>query len=179
MVPAPVKTTSFPTSIGIMAIAWAGSEIRGIFLPASNARALLNLIRLRFGVPKARFQKDAPSFVKKLAAQIQKHLDGKPQRYSVTRISLPKPDTFTGRVYRQSLKIPHGTVLTYQDLAERAGNSKAARAVGQAMAKNLFPIVIPCHRVIGSGKNKGGFSAHGGLSTKMKILAAEKFGEIP
>jgi methylated-DNA-[protein]-cysteine S-methyltransferase len=63
--------------------------------------------------------------------------------------------------------------MTYGQLAEVAGRSGAARAVGQAMSKNPIPLIIPCHRVLASGSKPGGFSAHGGLATKTKMLEIE------
>lgn len=63
---------------------------------------------------------------------------------------------FEKKVYKALLKVPYGTTVTYRDLAEMAGNRDAARAVGQALKKNPLPILVPCHRVIGSdGKNVG------------------------
>jgi O-6-methylguanine DNA methyltransferase len=63
--------------------------------------------------------------------------------------------------------------VTYGRLAEAAGHPGAARAVGQALSKNPIPLLIPCHRVLASGGSPGGFSAHGGLATKAKMLEIE------
>ena len=63
--------------------------------------------------------------------------------------------------------------MTYGQLAEAAGCSGAARAVGQAMSKNPIPLIIPCHRVLASGSKPGGFSAHGGFATKTKMIEIE------
>lgn len=64
-------------------------------------------------------------------------------------------------------------MVTYAELARRAGSPGAARAVGQAMAKNPWPIVIPCHRVVPSSGKMGGYSGRGGVPTKQKLLALE------
>ncbi|GAA2055712.1 methylated-DNA--[protein]-cysteine S-methyltransferase [Williamsia deligens] len=82
------------------------------------------------------------------------------------------PD-FDSRVYRVLRSIPRGRVATYGEVAALVGAPGAAQAVGRAMGRNPFPIVVPCHRVLGAGTEIGGFSAPGGVATKRAILAAE------
>jgi methylated-DNA-[protein]-cysteine S-methyltransferase len=71
------------------------------------------------------------------------------------------------------LTIPFGEVRTYQWLAEKVGNPKALRAVGSANARNHWPVVIPCHRIVGSDGRLTGFSAPGGLDLKARLLRLE------
>ena len=168
-----VAACAFPTSIGTMALAWRDEKIVGIFLPEANDKRLLAQVRKRLRSPRLEFTAQLPGFVGQLAAQLRTHLRGHAQNFSLDHIALPQRAPFTRKVYECSQRIPYGKVLTYRELAERAGSPKACRAVGQAMAKNPFPIVIPCHRVVGSTKNSGGFSAHGGLATKARILEIE------
>jgi methylated-DNA-[protein]-cysteine S-methyltransferase len=80
---------------------------------------------------------------------------------------------FRERVTQLCREIPSGTVVSYLDLAEKAGAPRAARAVGTVMAKNPFPIVVPCHRVVGSGGGLGGYSAPTGLDFKRRLHALE------
>lgn len=84
---------------------------------------------------------------------------------------IPDGASFHRRVWTEAAKIPFGETLTYGDLAERAGNPRAARAVGSAMASNSLPILVPCHRVIGSNGRLGGFG--GGLDMKRWLLKHE------
>ncbi len=70
-------------------------------------------------------------------------------------------------------RIPRGEVLTYGQLAERAGYPRSARAVGNVMATNRVPLIVPCHRVVGAGGNLGGFSAPQGLQMKRRLLRLE------
>ncbi len=70
--------------------------------------------------------------------------------------------------------IPAGETLTYGEVARRLGEPRSARTVGQALGANPFPVVVPCHRVLGSGGATGGFSARGGVTTKMRLLAIEQ-----
>ena len=69
--------------------------------------------------------------------------------------------------------IPPGSTLTYGEIARRLGDPGAAQAVGQAMGHNPWPIVVPCHRVLGAGGKVGGFSAPGGAKTKLRMLEIE------
>ncbi len=83
---------------------------------------------------------------------------------------------FFAKVYKICQAIPAGKTLTYGAIAEQAGSPKAARAVGQAMAKNRIPLVIPCHRVLASGGKLGGYSGPGGTTTKEWLLQHEQQG---
>ncbi|XHM62213.1 methylated-DNA--[protein]-cysteine S-methyltransferase [Streptomyces iranensis] len=79
---------------------------------------------------------------------------------------------FNRRVLRElAAHVPYGTVVGYQNLADRVGEPGAARAVGMAMGSNPLPVVVPCHRVVESGGGIGGFG--GGLETKRILLALE------
>ncbi|XZE52951.1 methylated-DNA--[protein]-cysteine S-methyltransferase [Planctomycetaceae bacterium SH139] len=80
---------------------------------------------------------------------------------------------FFARVYQFCRLIAPGQTLSYAELAGRAGSPRAARAVGQAMARNRLPLVIPCHRVLASGGKMGGYSGPGGVDTKRWLLALE------
>jgi methylated-DNA-[protein]-cysteine S-methyltransferase len=80
---------------------------------------------------------------------------------------------FHRRVYELALQIPRGQTLTYGEIANRLGEPGSARAVGQALGANPFAPVVPCHRVLAAGAKLGGFSAQGGLATKLRVLAIE------
>jgi O-6-methylguanine DNA methyltransferase len=80
---------------------------------------------------------------------------------------------FHRRVYEALRRVRPGETVGYGELAALAGSPAAARAVGQAVGKNPVPIVVPCHRVLAAGGKPGGFSAHGGVDTKRKMLAIE------
>ena len=81
--------------------------------------------------------------------------------------------SFQRRVLQACRRIPYGRTSTYVQLAHRVGSPLAARAVGQVMARNPVPLIIPCHRVLGSGGKLGGFSAPSGLSMKKRLLDME------
>jgi methylated-DNA-[protein]-cysteine S-methyltransferase len=77
-------------------------------------------------------------------------------------------------VVRHCRAIPIGGTLTYGELARAAGHPRAARAVGQVMATNRFPLIVPCHRVVGSNGSLGGYSARDGLNMKRRLLDRER-----
>lgn len=80
---------------------------------------------------------------------------------------------FHRKVLELCYDVPAGKTVSYGELAARAGNPNAARAVGGAMAKNRWPIIIPCHRVVGATGKLTGYSGHGGLDTKKHLIALE------
>ncbi len=94
-----------------------------------------------------------------------------------TQFDLPlliQGTSFQKKVWKQLQQIPYGTTISYKQLAEQIGHSKAVRAVGSANGKNKHCIIIPCHRVIASNGNMGGYSAGKGIETKRHLLDLEK-----
>jgi methylated-DNA-[protein]-cysteine S-methyltransferase len=81
---------------------------------------------------------------------------------------------FNQRVYAAARRIRPGTTRTYGEVALELGEPHAARAVGQALGANPFPIIVPCHRVLAAGNKAGGFSAPGGTRTKLRMLEIER-----
>jgi len=79
---------------------------------------------------------------------------------------------FNARVYAIARTIPAGATITYGEIAKRLGEADA-RDVGQAMGQNPFAPIVPCHRVVAAGGKTGGFSAKGGVTTKLRLLAIE------
>lgn len=160
----------FPTAIGEVAIAWRGERVVGTFLPEASAEALRARVQRRLpGAAEAA----PPTFVANLADKIVALLAGGRPDFSDAPLALDGLPELERSVYRAALAIPAGTTLTYGALAEAIGAPGAARAVGAALGRNPFPIVIPCHRIL-AASGSGGFSAPGGASTKLKLLQIEK-----
>ena len=88
-------------------------------------------------------------------------------------VALDAKTEFRRRVLQQCRRIPYGDTLTYAELAVAAGSPRACRAVGNIMARNRIPLVIPCHRVVGSHGSLGGYSAPSGLPMKQRLLRLE------
>jgi methylated-DNA-[protein]-cysteine S-methyltransferase len=170
--PASVQACHFSTPIGEMAVAWQGETITGTFLPEASLDDLLAQVRKRSG-KSALDWSPPPAFLSAFISSICAHARGKPQHYPLQALALNRLSPFFRKVYECTARIPSGAVRTYAELAAEAGSPKAFQAVGQAMARNPFPLVVPCHRVVGSSGKPGGFSAHGGLEMKARLLALE------
>ncbi|MCD6430752.1 MAG: methylated-DNA--[protein]-cysteine S-methyltransferase [Deltaproteobacteria bacterium] len=106
-----------------------------------------------------------------IASRIEAYLAGEEIAFSLDLVKLNVCSDFQQAVLQANHAIPHGGVSSYGLLAAHLGKTKAARAVGGALATNPFPILIPCHRVIRSDRTLGGFG--GGLQMKKAMLAAE------
>jgi methylated-DNA-[protein]-cysteine S-methyltransferase len=104
---------------------------------------------------------------------LQRFAAGEPIDLRALPVDLCALTDFQRRVLQACRRIPYGRTSTYFRLARQAGSPQAARAVGQVMARNPVPLMIPCHRVLGSGGKLGGFSAPSGLAMKKRLLAME------
>jgi methylated-DNA-[protein]-cysteine S-methyltransferase len=161
--------TLFDTAIGRCAVAWTDRGIARIQLPdASDAQAVRRLA-MHGDLTSA----DPPPDVADAIDEMRRHLDGDPQDFRDFPLDTSGVADFHQRVYNAAREVSAGRTISYGELAERIGSPGAARAVGQALGKNPFPIVVPCHRVLAAQGKAGGFSTHGGLVTKRRILAAE------
>jgi len=103
---------------------------------------------------------------------LKDYAKGKPVSLASLPVDYSSYSPFQSKVLKQCRKIPFGTTISYGQLAAQSDSPRAARAVGSAMRKNRFPLLIPCHRVI-SSKGIGGYSASDGLTSKRKLLALE------
>lgn len=162
--------TLFDTAIGTCAIAWTVHGIAALQLPEHHDTA--TLARLRRNCPDAE-RAHPPAPVAEAIAAIVALLEGAPRDLSTITLDMAGIPEFHQRIYAEARKIPPGSVLTYGEVARRAGEPGAARAVGQAMGRNPFAIIVPCHRVVAAGGAIGGFSARGGATMKQRILAIE------
>ena len=136
-----------------------------------NERAVTRVRLLESG--KTKRSARAPEFARDLAARLAQHFSGRMQDFSKVPLDYSSVPAFHAKVYEVSRKVTSGSIVGYGELAARAGSPGASRAVGQAMARNPFFVVVPCHRVAASLKNLGGFSAPGGALTKRRMLEIE------
>jgi methylated-DNA-[protein]-cysteine S-methyltransferase len=163
----------FETAIGHCGIAWARGALVGVLLPEDGEEATrARMRRLHSDLPVGGSD-HAPAFVRRAIERIAAMLRGAPDDLRDLPLDLTGVPAFHRRVYALVRDIPPGHTLTYGEVAARLGDPTAARAVGQALGRNPFAPVIPCHRVLASGGRAGGFSAGGGIDTKLRMLQAE------
>jgi methylated-DNA-[protein]-cysteine S-methyltransferase len=112
-----------------------------------------------------------------LPLRLQAFASGKPDDFRDIRVEpgllQPSLTDFQRRVLDQCRKIPYGSTISYAELAAKAGFPRASRAVGNCMAANRIPLLIPCHRVVRSDGQLGSYSAPGGVGMKRRLLAME------
>jgi len=163
--------TLFETDLGQCALAWGGAGLVTVQLPEASAAHARARLQERFPAAIERAPDDAAAHA---ITSIAALLRGEPTDLSGVELDLSRVPAFHRRVYVAARSIAPGTTLTYGDLAARIGAPGAARAVGQALGRNPFPIVVPCHRVLAAGGRVGGFTAHGGIVTKLRLLRIEQ-----
>ena len=162
--------TLFETALGPCGIVWSARGIAGVQLPetseaATRARILRRYAGAREQTPPAEVQRAIDGIVALLA--------GEPRDLTGIAIDDDAFPEFNRRVYTIARTIEPGATMTYGEIAERLGDKTLARAVGQAMGENPTPIIMPCHRVLAAGGKTGGFSAPGGVVTKLQLLTIE------
>ena len=162
--------TLFDTPIGRCGIAWGERGVRAVQLP--GARESETRARLLARVPEAT-QASPPEAVLPAIDAIVALLSGRGGDLSQVPLDMDGLPAFQQRVYAAARGIPPGQTVSYGDLAARMGVPGAARAVGQALGRNPFPVIVPCHRVLAAGGRMGGFSANGGIVTKLRMLNIE------
>ena len=145
---------SYPTPIGNITI-------------ASNGKAITHIV---FGTQRLPGEKKASALTNKASTQILQYLAGKRKTFDIPFEA--SGTDFQRMVWTEVLKIPYGQTRSYAEIAAAIGNAKATRAVGMANNKNPLPLIIPCHRVIGSNGKPVGYS--GGLKRKEFLLKLEK-----
>ncbi|HEX2559534.1 methylated-DNA--[protein]-cysteine S-methyltransferase [Phenylobacterium sp.] len=160
----------FGTALGHAAVVWRDSGVVGVHLPEPDAERTRSGVLRRFAGAEPAEPSEAVSAV---IAAVQALLRGEAVDLTGVELDLAACPPFNRRVYDIARAIAPGDTLTYGEVAERLGDPLLARAVGQALGQNPCPIVVPCHRVLAAGGRTGGFSARGGVKTKLKLLEIE------
>lgn len=161
----------FETAIGSCGIVWTERGIAGVNLPEGSEDKTRARVKKRF--PDAE-EVAPPAEIQKIIRDIVALVAGEKIDFSYVKLDhAPLPD-FPRRVYEIVRAIPIGHMMTYGDIAKRLGDVGLSREVGRAMGRNPTPIIMPCHRVVAASGKTGGFSAPGGVDTKMKLLSIER-----
>lgn len=161
---------TFETAIGVCGLAWSARGLVRVRLPghyveANEARAWGRASQGEPGEP--------PPGIARCIGLLRHYFQGARIVFRDVELDFTGINPFNARIYRVLAEIGYGETTTYGALAKSVGEPDAARAVGVAMSRNPWPVIIPCHRVLASGKRPGGFSAPGGTMTKDRLLALE------
>jgi O-6-methylguanine DNA methyltransferase len=167
----------FDTPLGECGIAWTESansaaEIRIVFFQLPEATKEMTEMRIaeKSGATPCAVP---PPRIAEIIERVRKHLNGEVQDFRNVAVDLGGIEDFVLRVYEAAREIPAGKTSTYGEVAKKLGRPGAARAIGQVLGSNPIPLIIPCHRILAAGTKPGGFSAHGGRTTKKRLLAIE------
>ncbi len=158
-----MKEITFETELGRCAVRWSEAGITGVLLPKAGGR------------PGAVFEDSIalPEFVRHAIEGMVAVMAGHPRDLHDVPLDQRGVDDFRRAVYAATRDIPAGTTRSYGELARAIGRPDGARDVGTALARNPFPIIVPCHRVVAANGALTGFSAPGGLQTKRRMLELE------
>lgn len=162
--------TLFDTAIGFCAVVWSERGIAGMQLPDADRQATEARVRRRF--PDA-LPSPPPVNVQGAIDGMIALLKGEARDFTDVALDIEGIPDFNSKVYEIARTIQPGETLTYGEVAERLGGRHLSRAVGQALGENPVPLIVPCHRVLAAGGGSGGFSASGGVVTKLRLLTIE------
>ncbi len=163
-----IKYALVRTAWGYAAIRQAGEILTGVTLPFDNKRDILLWVKRNWGDAR----RDDTIGVS-LQEQLIEYYDGRSAEFSV-RVETGRVSAFARKVLETCAEIPAGETIRYGELSRRAGFMRAARAAGTVMAKNRYPVIIPCHRVIAADGGMGGYSGMGGVEMKRRLLEHER-----
>lgn len=158
------------TAIGVCGLAWNDRGLTRLQLPEASAADTEARLTRRGASRSA----GAPSAViVNFVAQLVAYFEGQRVDFADEPLDMSGVSTFDADIYRALQQVGWGHTTSYGALAAAVGAPDAARAVGVAMARNAWPIIVPCHRVLAANGAMGGFSAYGGTMTKQKLLMLE------
>ena len=167
----PKSVSVFQSALGWMALTCSNRIVGGLSFGHATAEAARTALRDAVGGDSG--QCDTSPWSRKLARRLRAYAEGERDDFQDIRIDPGHLPPFAARVIACCRAIGYGETVTYRQLAQLAGSPGAARAVGNCMAHNRIPLIVPCHRVVGSDRRLRGFSAPGGTAIKQRLLDLE------
>jgi len=159
----------FNTAFGCAAIAWGPDGVRAVSFPSTEDEARRHILKRAKGAEAA---PPTPEIAELIAGMTALFL-GQKRDLSSARLDLDGIGDFERRVYALTRAVPAGETTTYGAIARALGDAALAQRVGQTLGRNPFPVIVPCHRVIGADGAMTGFSAPGGAAAKLRLLKLE------
>jgi methylated-DNA-[protein]-cysteine S-methyltransferase len=169
--PLPLVATVFSTGLGWIALARRGDVVFGLTFGHESPRQALAALPQDLACASV---EDGDEYDDSLVLRLKDFAAGEVVDFSEVKIDLSHLTPFQREVVKRCRRIPRGRTISYGRLAARCGVPLAARAVGNVMAGNRMPLIVPCHRVVASGGRLGEFSAPGGPDTKRRLLEMER-----
>ena len=155
-----------PTAIGLCGLAWNDTGLTAFALPGRDDAGTAGDLALRL--------EEAPAWIQELVARVQRHLAGELQDFTGVPLDYGPVSRFARRVYEATRTVAAGQTRTYGELAEMMEEPPgASRAIGAVLGANPWPLIVPCHRILGAKGRLSGFSAAGGVRTKARLLVIE------
>jgi len=165
------KYHPFETAHGFAALAWNAGGVSSFRLPAASAEETRRSLLRR--LPDA-IEADLSREMAIVVDAAKRYFEGERVDFSNVPVDLGQRGRLFAQIYDVVRRLGWGETTTYGGVAKAIGEGpEVARDVGQAMAKNPVPLIIPCHRVLAAGGKLGGFSAPGGSATKQRMLEME------
>ncbi|WP_342360751.1 methylated-DNA--[protein]-cysteine S-methyltransferase [Terrarubrum flagellatum] len=161
----------FDTAIGGCGVVWGPRGIVGGQLPLPSAIDMRDRLMRRY--PDAR-EAEPPKSIADVIDAVRELFETGSRDLADIELDMEGVPAFSADVYRIARAIPPGATRTYGDIARDLGDVALSRDVGQALGNNPFPPIVPCHRVLAANGKTGGFSANGGVETKMRMLSIER-----
>ena len=161
----------FDTLIGRCGLAWTEAGLTGVQLPEADPKQTVARIP-RHGAERVE-ESEVPPQIAEVIAALKAFLSGEPTGFDGLQLDMERHSAFERAAYEALRKVGWGNTVTYGELAEAIGRPNGAQAIGMAMGRNSWPVIVPCHRVLGANGWLGGFSAPGGIMTKKMLLARE------
>ena len=167
-----------PSALGFLAVAVSRETLVGVSMAHKAASAGVQRLARMLGEtlePEDRscLNDGSGRMARDIADRLVRYLDGEPMNFTDVPVALDHLSPFQRRVVAACRAIPYGCTRSYGEVAASAGSPGAARAVGQVMAANRAPLIVPCHRVVAAGGKLGGFSAPQGLVLKRRLIGLE------
>lgn len=158
------EVQGLPTPVGFIAVVVADGVIREVLLAPDEVRAREEVWQK---YPRHLWMDEGPA-----CTQLREFFHGERRVFDLP-LDWCRFTPFAAAILRELAKVPLGSTLTYGELAQQAGYPGRARAVGRVMAGNPYPLLLPCHRVVGRGGRLTGYSGGEGIATKSRLLEFE------
>jgi methylated-DNA-[protein]-cysteine S-methyltransferase len=165
--------TIFSTDLGWFGLWGSERKIAGLTIGHASSEDVREGVRRKFRNYQESLPAEETDWFPQLRQRLQQYTHGIETDFEECHVCFPAMTAFQQHVLETTCRIGYGSTVTYSQLAEQSGSPRAARAVGNVMASNRVPIIIPCHRVVAAGGNWGGYSAPQGVSLKHRLLQME------